>query len=1062
MMMKKIFKICICVLLLVAGFVEAGAQNLVKGRVLSAVGGTGISATVGYGREGIEVMSDSLGNFSLKLPLGRHAFRVRAMGYRSLDTMVVVGNADLLFRLERETTELAAVEINTGYQRLPRERATGSFTVIDNKTFNEQVGTDVISRLEGVASSLTVDRSTNGGGLMVRGLSTIRGVREPLIVLDNFPYEGRLENINPNDIENITILKDAAAASIWGAKAGNGVIVITTKKARVGQQLRISFDGNVKLSARPDLFYPSQISPSDYVDVERMLFGRGFFTSQENSVSRPALTPAVELMIAAREGRISASQLESGLALLKGQDLRRDMDRLVYSNGVFQQYSLDLKGGDAKSAWNVGAGYDRNSTELSAGFERLNLKADHLLHLGKKLTLSTRLTYARTLNSSGRTGIGELSAVSGKLPPYTAIADGEGNALAVMKNYRTSFTSGLAGGQLLDWNYYPLTDDSYNVTNGKFSELLFNGMLNYKVFSGLSAEFRYQLQRQIGGSQTLNDQQGYFARNQINTYSQFENGMLKRIVPLGDILSSTRDELDASNLRGQLNYSYSGGDHQVAALLGMETRSTRTRSSSNTVYGYNDQLLTFLNVDFANNYPSIINGARSFINSGIGFSEGVNRYASLFANGSYTYLGRYTVSASARRDASNLYGVSANDKWNPFYSVGLSWLLSSEKFMKVEGLSYLKLRATYGVSGNTDPRMAAVTTLSYGSSSMFTQSLTAGFSNYANPELSWERIGTLNLGLDFALDFGGIRGSVEYYQKNARDLFGLEPQDYTSGVGFTVVKNTASMKAQGVDVELSGAVKFGGLKWTPSLFVNFYRDKITDYYVASQQGSNYVRGDLSISGIVGRPVYSMLSYRWAGLDPTNGDPRGILAGQVSKVYSSIMGSATTLNDLVYHGPLYAPISGALGNSLQYGALQLAFRVSFKAGNYLRRESINYTTLYTNRIGHGDFAQRWQQPGDEANTSVPSMVYPAVGSRDNFYTTSEATIIRGDVIRLQYINLSYSFTRQRYKALPFASLQVFAVADNLGLLYRANSHGIDPDFPDTRPLRSVALGIRTQF
>jgi len=137
-------------------------------------------------------------------------------------------------------------------------------------------------------------------------------------------------------------------------------------------------------------------------------------------------------------------------------------------------------------------------------------------------------------------------------------------------------------------------------------------------------------------------------------------------------------------------------------------------------------------------------------------------------------------------------------------------------------------------------------------------------------------------------------------------------------------------------------------------------------------------------------------------------------------------------------------------------------VSFKAGNFLRRESISYTSLYANRIGHGDYALRWQQPGDEANTTVPSMVYPAVASRDNFYAASEATIIRGDVVRLQYVNLSYSFTRQRFRSLPFASLQVFAVADNLGIIYRANSQGIDPDFPSMRPVRSVALGIRTQF
>ncbi|RYF25079.1 MAG: SusC/RagA family TonB-linked outer membrane protein [Flavobacteriales bacterium] len=1060
-MKNRYIKIIIPVLLVWLSNI-ASAQEMVKGRVVAADSRNGIVANIATMGSGQRSSADSNGEFILKLAKGVHQLRISLIGYKTLDTMINVPSSTLLLTLMPATTQLNEVVVNTGYQSLPMERATGSFTVIDNKVLNEQVGTDIIGRLEGVASSLSVDRSTNGGGLMIRGLSTIRGVREPLIILDNFPYEGKLENINPNDIENVTILKDAAAASIWGARAGNGVIVLTSKKARVGQQLRISLDANVKITAQPDLYYLSQITPSDYVEVEKMLFGKGFFTSQENATSRPALTPAVELMIAARDGKINTNQLNEQLNVLKTQDLREDLNRYMYGNGVFQQYNVDLKGGDIKNAWNIGAGYDRNMNELSAGFKRLNLKADHLINLTDRLTLNTRLTYTQTNTTSGKTGINDLSAVSGKLPPYIQLADEAGNALPVMKTYRASYTEGIGNGQLLDWNYYPLTDYQYNNTASRLNELLFNGMANYRILPGLSAELRYQYQRQQNATELLNGVEGYYARNLINTYSQLVNGAINRIVPMGGILSNTQDLLTANNLRGQLKYNFTKGKHQLAVLLGTEMRSTRTNGNSFTTYGYNDDRLTFLNVDYTTTYPSIINGSKTFINNMLSFNAGLNNYVSTFANVAYTYQNKYTISLSGRKDASNLFGLNANDKWNPFYSVGLAWLLSSENFMQTNLLPYLKLRATYGVSGNTDPRMAAVTTLSYGASSPYTQSLTAGFSNYANSDLRWERVANLNLGLDYSLAVAGIRGSVEYYQKRARDLFGLEPLDYTSGVGLTVLKNTASMKAQGLDIELSAAVKMGAFTWTPSVFFNYYKDEITDYYVASQQGSNYVRGNLSISGIVGKPVYAMLSYKFAGLDPVNGDPRGMFGGQISKTYSSLTGAATTLADLVYHGPLYAPYAGAIGNTLQYKSLQLAFRVSFKAGNYFRKETINYATLYTNRTGHGDFAKRWQQAGDEALTTVPSMVYPAVASRDNFYAYSEATILRGDLIRLQYINLNYTFTQQKYRALPFSSLQLFAVANNLGLLYSANEEGIDPDFTGIPPTSSYAFGIRTQF
>ncbi|SEN45755.1 TonB-dependent outer membrane receptor, SusC/RagA subfamily, signature region [bacterium A37T11] len=173
--------------------------------------------------------------------------------------------------------EQAEVLVNTGYQQLPKERATGSFAVVDNKLFNQQVSTDVLSRLEAVANGVVVDRSySSTPTLMVRGLSTIQGPREVLIVVDNFPYEGELKNLNPNDIQDITILKDAAAASIWGARAGNGVIVIRTKKGQFNQPNSISFNTNVTISNKPNLYKIKQVSSDAFVEYEKFLYERGY------------------------------------------------------------------------------------------------------------------------------------------------------------------------------------------------------------------------------------------------------------------------------------------------------------------------------------------------------------------------------------------------------------------------------------------------------------------------------------------------------------------------------------------------------------------------------------------------------------------------------------------------------------------------------------------------------------------------------------------------------------------------------------------------------------------
>ncbi|NMN37587.1 TonB-dependent receptor plug domain-containing protein [Pedobacter sp. SG918] len=231
------------------------AQDVLKGLVMDGTG-KGIAGVVVKAWAGNQVLTGDDGSFALGLKANRVKLSFLAMNFRRLDTVVVVPFAGLFsVVLTGKDQELGTVEVSTGYQTLPKERATGSFLKLSGKLLNEQVGTDIISRLEGVTSSLSIDRKSNGGegyGIIIRGIGTLQGPRSLLIVLDNFPYEGDLGNINPNDVESITVLRDAAAASIWGARAGNGVIVINTKKARFNDKLKVSFSGNLKVTGKPD------------------------------------------------------------------------------------------------------------------------------------------------------------------------------------------------------------------------------------------------------------------------------------------------------------------------------------------------------------------------------------------------------------------------------------------------------------------------------------------------------------------------------------------------------------------------------------------------------------------------------------------------------------------------------------------------------------------------------------------------------------------------------------------------------------------------------------------
>src|SRR5690606_20145300 len=186
----------------------------------------------------------------------------------------------------RDTIAIEEVEINTGYQRIPKERATGSFIRVDNQLLNRRASTTLIERLDGIAPGLQSDNRTGNQRLNMRGLSSFRGAGgSPLIVVDNFPYEGDLDNINPNDVESVTLLKDAAAASIWGSRAGNGVIVITMKKPSRDRGFRLSASTNTTISAKPDFFYEPQMSASDFIDVEMMLFEKGHYDGHLNGAN---------------------------------------------------------------------------------------------------------------------------------------------------------------------------------------------------------------------------------------------------------------------------------------------------------------------------------------------------------------------------------------------------------------------------------------------------------------------------------------------------------------------------------------------------------------------------------------------------------------------------------------------------------------------------------------------------------------------------------------------------------------------------------------------------------
>lgn len=1055
------------------------AKNLmrdVRGRVLNEKSEPMSEVTVTVKGTKTSVITNSNGEFSLA-GISENAILVFTHVSMEPFEVHVTADSELTVRLKAKISALddVTISVSTGYQDIPKERATGSFVSVNNKLLNQQVGTNILKRLDGVTSGLLINigksnpNAQNNTNISIRGLSTINGPLDPLIVLDGFIYEGDINNINPNDVESVTILKDAAASSIWGARAGNGVIVITTKKGSFNQKLQVGFNSNVIVNSKPDLSVLQTMSSSDYIDVEQFLFNNSYFDSRINEPWR-SLTPAVEVFLQRRNGQISSSDSASRINSLKSIDARDQYDKYVYKSAVTQQYSLNMRGGSASNAYIMAISYDKNLAELKNQFNKLNARFENTFRPMNKLQLNVGVYFTASKNRSGIDGFFGSPRPGERTIPYLRLADDNGNPVSVAARYRDAYIDTAGGGKLLNWRYYPLEEYKQKRTTSGLQELYSSVGLQYQLIKPLSVELKYQYQQQKQEVEGLADVESFEARNFINSFSQLDRstGIVTYIVPLGGIQTLSQSTTYSQTGRGQLNFNKSWNNSSLSAIAGAEIRELRGKGNAHTAFGYNRDPLTSVPVDQVNLYPDFITGNLQSIGLPPTSANTTSRFVSVYGNAAYTFQKKYTLSASGRRDGSNIFGSNTNDKWKPLWSVGAAWRIDRESFYKSDQISFLNLRTTYGRSGNVDPSKTALPVAQYVGNDLYSNFPFAQIQAINNPDLRWEQVGQLNIGIDFAFKNNVVSGSIEYYKKEASDLYGATIFDYTGwGGGSYITKNVANMRGRGIDVNLQTKNIDRVFQWTSNLLFNYNKSKTTEYFGPNANNTTVlIGGGRTIIPVVGKDLYGIAAYKWGGLD-ASGNPQGFLNGQLSTDYVAISNEARTKGldgNIVYIGPGSPTVFGSLINVLSFKGFSAVINFSYKFGYYFMNNSIRYNALIENGVGHRDFEKRWRNPGDEATTNVPSFIYPNNSDRDDFYSNSEVNVNKADHIRLQYINLSYSIIQRNNKRFPFTDLQVYMNAANLGIVWKANNKDLDPDYAivGLPPTKSFAFGIRGSF
>ncbi|MET6995885.1 SusC/RagA family TonB-linked outer membrane protein [Chitinophaga defluvii] len=1017
-------------------------------------------------------MTDAEGYISLTVSEG-DVLEITFIGYEKQAVVIknITAANNLVVTLRPSVAKLEGVSIvSTGYQKIPKERATGSFELLTNEQINVSKSSHFINRLEGLSPSLRFEKRVPNlkpeEQIYQRGNSTYLGAWSPLIILDNFPYEGDLTNINPNDIENITILKDAAAASIWGTRSGNGVIVLTTKSGAKLDRIQLEMSSNLQLGQRPDIYKLRFMSSKSFIESEEILFENKYYDWMLNYPDY-TISPIVKLLGQLRDGKIDMGTYQKQKSEFQKYDVRDDYMKYVYRNSLTQQYYTSLAYGSKKIDFRGSLGYDRsleniknnNSDRISARFVTSIRPSDRFsvdLHVG--FSDNGR----KTQGNDSRVGYGSLYSGAGKtFYPYVRLADDNGNGIDLETvTFQKSYIDTLAGGRLFPARYNMLNELYASENQVRISDATISIAANYKLSKALQFNTSYQFQRSLNKTTNNESLDSYFTQNHINLFTQFTPGTLTYNVPVGDIYSRRIGDLFSHYLRGTATFDKELGPGVLNALAGVEIKSMDNRIEGYKLYGYNTDRIEFTPVDYKTSFP-LLNGlqGRNQIPNGNKLEEYKQRFFSVFMNGSYTLNNKYILSGSVRRDAANLFGVATNNKWQPLWSAGAAWELSKENFFSQSVFSYFKLRATYGVNGNITTQISAYPTIAYDGVFPYTGYTNAYMVNPPNPDYRAERVRIVNVGADLAMANRRVSAGIDFFVKDASDLVAQANIDPTTGF-YTQAINIANFKNKGVELNLQSTnVSSGNFKWNSNLLFTYSKSIVTKYNYQHARVESYMWAATAPNPVVGKHLYGLYAFKFAGLDHETGAPLGYYKGQVSSNYTEIM--SVGIDDVSYIGPSIPLYAGFLANTFSWKSWSLRANLQYKLKYFYRRQSINYNGLAQYWMMHEDFDRRWKQPGDELNTTVPAFIYPINSLRERFYENSDVLIEPADHIRLKDINLQYTLDA-RLKGIR--SLTFYANADNLNLiLWKKSDYNNDPDFNYLVPTpRLYTLGMKATF
>lgn len=958
------------------------------------------------------------------------------------------------------TTATNWESLSTGYQQFSSIRNTGSNFSVSQDAFQKRVTRSLVPRLEGLVPGLlpvtnksqTFNQPTY---FSIGGKTTLIASPDPLIVVNDFPYLGPLSSINPDDVEDITVLRDAAAIGVWGARASNGVVVIKTRSAKYIPRFRVSFNAYIGWGGKPDLYYEDRMSSPDRIFVDTALFRTGYFDRLEKSRTRPALSPVVEALY---DKSLTAAERLAFLDSLSKIDNRHDLLHYFYRPSFRQHFSTQFSAGSELSNIYFSLGYDNALPEVQLSREQ---RKTAMLHVNMRphrrgIELSAGVSVTEDLHHN-------LDGIPDIPQPYELLVNKDGSAASVPYKLRYAYIDTAGRGQLLDWRYYPLNEFRLRNNTLKQTDIRYDAALKYSNFPGLlkGLETGFFIQQQLTTSQQSDIYNGesFTVRDLVNSYSEVNGSELIRPIPAGDIADFNSATYTTLNMRFKLLYAKKVGADSLTVMAGSDRNITKGDLSTRRIYNYGDTYpVGQSNIDFSQTYPMYYFPAlRVPIPNQENGRSLYQNYYSTYLHAIFLWKQRYDFYASLRRDRSNLYGALINYKNVPLFSAGMGWQLSAEQFYHSTWLPFVKLRATYGQSGNSPYKAIAAQTLSYNGYNGNGDPV-ASYNTPPLPSLRWEKLQSINLGFNVRTANDRVELSMDWYRKSGTELIGYRPLDITSGIYF-LTGNVAATESRNIDFILESKNIMRTFQWRTSFLLSYIKDYVKHSDDTLQAAWVYC-DPTHFTTVVGKPLNSVFSFAYKGLD-NKGNP----LGNSLTDYSTMVNEAGS-SSLVYNGRATPGVFGSMLNDFEWKQFNLSVMLTGKFNYYFRKQSINYYNLYNGTSqGSSDFKNRWQQPGDEKHTNVPSMPVTANPdpNRDFFYNYSDVLVARGDHIRLQNLHLGYDLNLKALKKLQLRMANIYFNCSNIGIIWKANHWGIDPDkltgYP--QPVQ-YAIGFRGTF